>query len=65
MVLNVSAKCQDTPATSNGEFQLESDGFKTTGVLVCNDGYTATGTGSVTCQSDGTWEIVGQQTCCK
>ena len=61
----IPAKCKALPATSNGVFNLTTDGATTTATLTCNDGYEVTGTGSVNCQSDGTWSIVGQQTCCE
>lgn len=56
-------ECDTVPAAANGEFKLETDGVITTAALTCDEGYKVKGSGAVSCEIDGTWNIVGEQTC--
>ena len=61
----ITDKCDAVPAAANGQFSLQTDGITTAAILGCSEGYEVTGTGSVSCDSDGSWSIVGEQTCSK
>ena len=56
----ISVTCSPLSQPANGEYSYTTDGITTFVELQCNTGYDVTGTASVTCQSDGTWNF--QQT---
>lgn len=56
--------CPDLSSVSGGSVEMITDGRTTVWALSCDAGTSVSGTGTLSCQEDGTWSSV-QPSCSK
>ncbi|XP_060562326.1 CUB and sushi domain-containing protein 3-like, partial [Ruditapes philippinarum] len=49
--------CESLNSPPGGNVSMETDGLSTSAVISCETGYTISGTRTVKCRSDGTWDF--------
>lgn len=59
----VPVSCPDLLEPTNGQVNLSTDGHISVAKFSCIDGYYLTGSDTLTCLEDGTWDNVSP-TCC-
>jgi len=57
MACCLSVSCDTLDVVVGGNISMTTDGSSTVAMVTCEEGFTRSGTGNLTCRSDGTWDV--------